>query len=90
MALMAGSDAIIRSLLPTVGMLRGSHWTACPEKCYMDTVDSGIFNGLWWLEIKVVLVNVDGIRLTSGGHPISFDVSTFDLHIQLSFPLLSL
>lgn len=74
MALMAGSDAFIRSLLPTVGMLRGSHYTASPEACFMETVVSGIFHDMWWLEIKVVLVNSDGGRITSGGHPISFEV----------------
>jgi len=74
MALISGSDVFIRSMMPSVGMLRGSHWTACPEKCCVDDVKSGLFNNLWWLEVKVSLVNADGVPLACGGHPISFEV----------------
>lgn len=71
MALLSGPDNSLRSLLAAVGVLHGSTHTPSASCSYIDGIQHGLFGEMWWLEIKVIVSNRDGIHLSGYGNNIS-------------------
>jgi hypothetical protein len=67
MTLLAGPDALLRTLLSTVGVLHGSAHTPSPHHSFIESTRHGHFGELWWLEIHVIVCNRDGVRLSGYG-----------------------